>query len=245
MAIDMNKMKKKLNKLNNKGGNGARYFKMEIGNTYELRILPTPDGDPFKQFFVHYRVGESAPFLSPKKNFNEDDALDRFVRKLYDEGSEESRNMARELSAKARFFSPVIVRGHEEDGPKVWSYSKTVYQELLKTVLDPDFGDITDPNAGFDLKVTYDKNAGKIYPETTVRPRPKASKLSKDENQVEEWLANLPDIDAMQSRKSPAEVQEILDAFLMSDGVDPEEMASEATRVGGSSPVANALADLV
>jgi|TARA_R110002051_G_scaffold95637_5_gene165580 hypothetical protein len=245
MAIDMSKMKKKLNKLNNKGGNGARYFKMEIGNTYEIRILPTPDGDPFKQFFVHYRVGDSAPFLSPKKNFNEDDALDRFVRKLYDEGSDESRNMARELSAKARFFSPVIVRGHEDDGPKVWSYSKTVYQELLKTVLDPDFGDITDPSSGFDLKVTYDKNAGKMYPETTVRPRPKASKLSKDESQVEEWLANLPDIDAMQSRKTPAEVQEILDAFLMSDGADPEALASESTRAGGNSRVASALADLV
>ena len=154
MAIDMSKMKKKLDKLNNKGNGGGRYLKMEIGNTYEIRILPTPDGDPFKQYFVHYRVGDSQPFLSPKKNFNEDDALDRFVRKLYDEGSEESRNMARDLSAKARFFSPVIVRGQEDDGPKVWSYSKTVYQELLKTVLDPDFGDITDPSAGFDLKVT-------------------------------------------------------------------------------------------
>jgi hypothetical protein len=245
MAIDMSKMKKKLDQLNNKGSTGGQYLKMEIGNTYEIRILPTPDGDPFKQYFVHYRVGDSQPFLSPKKNFNEDDALDRFVRKLYDEGSEESRNMARDLSAKARFFSPVIVRGQEDEGPKVWSYSKTVYQELLKTVLDPDFGDITDPNTGFDLKVTYDKPNGKMYPETVVRPRPKASKLSKDENQVEEWLANLPDIDGMQTRKTPAEVQEILDAFLMSDDVDPEEMASETVRSGGSSRVAAALSDLV
>jgi hypothetical protein len=214
MAIDMSKMKAKLDQLNNKGSGGANYFKMELGNTYEVRILPTPDGDPFKQYFVHYRVGNAPPFLSPKRNFGEDDALDRFVRKLYDEGSDESRQMARDLSAKARFFSPVIVRGQEENGPMVWSYSKTVYEE-------------------------------KLYPETSVRPRPKASPLSKDENQVEGWLANLPDIDAMQNRKTPEEVEEILNNFLMSDGADAEELASETTRVGGGSRVANALADLV
>jgi hypothetical protein len=245
MAIDMSKMKAKLDQLNNKGSGGANYFKMELGNTYEVRILPTPDGDPFKQFFVHYRVGNSPPFLSPKRNFGEDDALDRFVRKLYDAGDDDSRQMARELSAKQRFFSSVIVRGQEENGPMVWSYSKTVYQELLKTVLDPDFGDITDPDGGFDLKVTYDKSSGKLYPETTVRPRPKASKLSKDQDQVEGWLANLPDINAMQNRKTPDEVEEILNNFLMSDGADAEELASETVRAGGGSRVANALADLV
>ena len=127
----------------------------------------------------------------------------------------------------------------------VWSYSKTVYEELLKTVLDPDFGDITDPESGFDLKVSYDKISGKMYPETTVRPRPKASKLSKDPNQVEEWLANLPDIDAMQNRKTPAEVEEILNGYLMSDDADAEDLASETVRTGGGSRVANALADLV
>lgn len=245
MAIDMSKMKAKLDQLNNKGNGGANYFKMEIGNNYEVRILPTPDGDPFKQYFIHYRVGNSPPFLSPKRNFGEDDALDRFVRKLYDAGDEDSRQMARELSAKQRFFSPVIVRGQEENGPMIWSYSKTVYEELLKTVLDPDFGDITDPDTGFDLKVTYDKNSGKMYPETTVRPRPKASKLSKDENQVEEWLANLPDIDGAQTRKTPEEVEEILNGFLMSDGGDAEELSNQSTMAGGNSRVANALADLV
>ena len=245
MAIDMSKMKAKLDQLNNKGSGGANYFKMELGNTYEVRILPTPDGDPFKQFFVHYRVGNSPPFLSPKRNFGEDDALDRFVRKLYDAGDDDSRQMARDLSAKARFFSPVIVRGQEENGPMVWSYSKTVYEELLKTVLDPDFGDITDPDSGFDLKVTYDKNSGKKYPETAVRPRREPSKLSKDQDQVEGWLASLPDIDAMQNRKTPDEVEEILNNFLMSDGADAEELASETVRAGGGSRVANALADLV
>lgn len=245
MAIDMSKMKAKLDQLNNKGGSGASYFKMELGNTYEVRILPTPDGDPFKQYFVHYGVGKEPPFLSPKKNFGEDDALDRFVRRLYDAGDDDSRAMARDLSAKARFFSPIIVRGQEENGPMVWSYSKTVYEELLKTVLDPDFGDITDPETGFDLKVSYDKISGKLYPETSVRPRPKASPLSKDKEQVEGWLASLPDIDAMQNRKTPEEVETILNGFLMSDGADAEELASETTVVGGKSRVASALADLV
>jgi len=246
MGIDMSKMKQKLNQLQNGNGrgNGATYFKMEPGNTYQVRILPTPDGDPFKQYYVHYRVGNTSPFLSPKKNFGEEDVLDQFVRKLYDEGSEDSRSMARDLSAKARFFSPVVVRGREDDGVMVWSYSKTVYEQLLRTVLDPDYGDITDADGGFDLKVTYDKPAGG-FPTTDVRARPKPSALSKDSDQAEGWLANLPDIDGMQNRKTPEEVKQILDEFLMSGNEDVESLSSQTTSYGGSSRVADALSDLV
>ena len=43
-----------------------------------------------------------------------------------------------------RTFAAVIVRGKESEGVKFWGFGKTVYQELLGVIYDPDYGDITD-----------------------------------------------------------------------------------------------------
>ena len=145
MGIDLKKMRQKLSDLHNKGGNGSgvKFWKPSDGENV-IRILPSPDGDPFKHFHFHYNVGEKAGFLCPKKNFGDDCPVCDFVSKLYNDGDDESRQLARKLVAKSRFFSPVVVRGEDNEGAKVWGYSKTVYENLLQLVLNPDYGDITD-----------------------------------------------------------------------------------------------------
>ena len=87
MGLDMNKMKAKWGKFKNGGAsNGGRTWKPEEGEQ-TIRIVPTKDGDPFRDFYFHYGVGKEPGFLSPKKNFGEADPLDDFVRSLYNEGS--------------------------------------------------------------------------------------------------------------------------------------------------------------
>jgi hypothetical protein len=143
MGIDLSKMKAKLSAVNNRGGGTkkSQFWRPEDGEQ-TIRILPTPDGDPFKEFYFHYNLGKNAGFLSPKKNFGEDDPLDKFIRQLFDESTEESIKMAKSLMARQRFFSPVIVRGQEDQGVKIWGYGKTVYEQLLNLVLNPEYGDI-------------------------------------------------------------------------------------------------------
>ena len=111
MAIDMSKMRNKLNSVQNRGANRTSQFWRPSDGDQTIRIVPTADGDPFKEFWFHYNVGKNAGFLSPKKNFGTDDPLDAFVRQLFNEGTEESIKMAKNLMARQRFFSPVIVRG--------------------------------------------------------------------------------------------------------------------------------------
>ena len=79
-----------------------------------IRIVPTQDGDPFKDYWFHYNVGDNPGFLSPKRNFGEDCPLDSFVRQLWQEGTDDSKRMAKKLSARQRFFAPVVVRGEED-----------------------------------------------------------------------------------------------------------------------------------
>lgn len=226
MAIDISKMKDKLDALKNKGAGGNKFWKPAEG-TNNVRILPTEDGDPFKSFFFHYGVG-SEGFLCPKANFAQACPVCDFVASLYKDKTEESIEMAKKLGKKQRFFSPVVVRGDEKEGPKVWGYSKTVYEKLIQTVLNPDYGDITDMEQGTDITIEYGKKAGKKFPEADLTFARKPSKTCKDldKKACEELLKKIPDFNSLHKSKTTAEVQAALDQFLSGE---PESASSSTT----------------
>jgi hypothetical protein len=228
MAIDFEKMKAKRDALENRGNGKSVFWRPEDGEQ-TIRLLPTADGDPFKQYWFHYNLGKNPGFLSPKKNFGEDDPLDDFIRNLYKDGSDESVKMAKDLSARQRFFSPVLVRGEEEQGVRLWGYGKMAYKELLNLVLNPEYGDITDVSEGTDLVINYGKPAGAQFPQTTITPRRRPSKLSENEDEVHSMLESIPDYNDVFERKTPDQVQMMLDEFLL-DEEDAEDVSSESNR---------------
>ena len=70
MSIDIKKMKDRLVTLKNNGKTGAQtYFWRPPDGESTIRIVPTDDGDPFKDYWFHYNLGENPGFLSPKKKF--------------------------------------------------------------------------------------------------------------------------------------------------------------------------------
>jgi hypothetical protein len=95
------------------------------------------------------------------------------------------------LSPKTRVFAPVIVRGEEDKGVRLWSFGTNIYKALLALAEDEDIGDFTDVMNGYDMVV--EQTPGNPYPTTTVRIKPKTSPLSKDNKEVELWLKEQPD----------------------------------------------------
>ena len=233
MAIDITKMKEKLSRSQGMNGKSSMFWRPPEGESC-IRIVPTPDGDPFKEFWFHYNVGKNPGFLSPKKNFGEADPLDDFVRKLFNEGTDDSIAMAKNLMARQRFFSPVIVRGEEDKGVRLWGYGKMAYQELLNLVLNPEYGDITDVDEGTDLVIGYGKPPGAAFPRTTVTPRRRSSTLVEDRDEINKHLESIPDFGSVFDRKTPEQVQVMLDEFLLGDA-DAEEVSSETKKYGGGS----------
>ena len=234
MGIDIKKMRQKLADLHNRGGKGgARFWKPSEGENV-VRIIPTKDGDPFKHFHFHYNVGEKTGILCPKKNFGDECPVCDFVSKLYNDGDDDSIQMARKLVAKSRFFSPVVVRGEDAEGVKVWGYSKTVYENLLQLVLNPDYGDITDPNNGTDLVLTYGKAPGAMYPSTNITARRKTTAISADPDQMSEYLDSEPDFDNLFEVKSREDVSAILDRFLLGGNSDTSEGVVVTNKAGGT-----------
>ena len=229
MSIDFKKIRERMDKYQSKGGD-TRFWRPEDGESV-IRIVPTPDGDPFKDYWFHYNVGKNSGFLSPKKNFGEQDPLDSFVRELFNEGTDDSIKMAKNLMARQRFFSPVIVRGEEEKGVRIWGYGKMVYERLLNLVLNPEYGDITDPSEGTDLLIHYGKPPGASFPQTKITPRRQNSVLDEDSDKVAEYLETVPDFGALFERKTPEEVGQLLDEFLSGEA-SAEERSTETKKYG-------------
>jgi len=232
MAINLDKIRERKEALENRGSSRSNFWRPEDGEQ-TIRIVPTTDGDPFKDFWFHYNLGENAGFLSPKKNFGEDDPLDNFVRKLFNEGTEDSIKMAKNLMARQRFFAPVVVRGEEDSGVRVWGFGKMVYEQLLNLVLNPEYGDITDPETGTDLVLHYGKPAGAQFPQTKLTPRRRSTLLTEDDTVAATWLESVPEFEALFERKSAEEVGAMLDAYLL-DESDAEETSSETTKFGAT-----------
>ena len=248
MGIDLKKMREKLSSLSNKGGNGKSAFWRPQDGEQTIRIVPTADGDPFKEYFFHYNLGKNPGFLCPKRNFGDDCPVCNFVRTLYNEGDEESVKMAKKLNSRQRFFSPVMVRGEEAEGVRVWGYGKMAYQELLNLVLNPDYGDITDVDEGTDLMLKYGKPPGASFPQTNLTPRRRSSPLAEEKDQIKTLLEAVPEFDKLFESKSSSDIQAMLDEFLLGED-DAEDASVETVKYsksgGGDDAVDKAFAELM
>ena len=197
MALDMKKMKERLTALKNRGNGSGKFWRPQDGEQV-VRIVPTPDSDPFKDYWFHYNVGNNP--------------------------------------ARQRFFAPVLVRGEEDQGVRAWGFGKQVYETLLNLVCNPEYGDITDPDTGIDITLTYGKPVGASFPVTKITPRRQSSPLCPESpEKCRELLEGIPDFDVLfnDCRKSFEEVQSMLDEFLLGDS-DPEESASETKKYNTS-----------
>jgi len=226
MAIDLAKMKAKLDALRNKGN--STFWRPQDGDQ-TIRIITPEDGDPFKEKWFHYNLGSSG-FLCPKRNFGDECPVCDFASSLWKESShsddKEGMKVAKSLFTRQRFFSPVLVRGEEDQGVRVWGYGKTAYEILLNLVLNPEYGDITDLEEGTDLTLNYGKPAGASFPQTKLTPRRRTSPLCDEalggEDKCAELMESIPDFDSLFDRKSTGDVQSVLDEYLSSEDTEGE-----------------------
>tara|TARA_R110002110_G_scaffold77339_3_gene203289 strand:+ start:192 stop:944 length:753 start_codon:yes stop_codon:yes gene_type:complete len=235
MGLDMKKMREKRNALKGKGGGNKNLFWKPQDGDQTIRILPTSDGDPFKEYWFYYNL-DKAPVLCPKRNFGEDSPVLDFATQLYREGTPESIKMAKDLFPKQRFFSPVLVRGEESQGVRIWGYSKTVYEQLLNLVLNPDYGDITDVEEGTDLVLSYGKAPGAMFPSTKLTPKRKTSSACQEGNKdCVETLKEIPEFEGLFERKTTAEVKQLLDRYMSGESETSKYNSDDSDKKEASS----------
>jgi hypothetical protein len=213
MAIDLDAIRNKLNQV-----------------TVRLLSFPDNDGQPFKERWFYYNIGNNPGLLAPYQ-FGKNDPIQELITKLRDDGSKESYELAKKLYPKMRCYAPVVVRGEEDMGVRIWAFGKTVYQSLLNIMLDEDYGDITDPSSGRDVKVICTKAPGRMWASTEVRPRGKSSKLSERSEQAKNWISSIPNLDEIYTLKTYEELEQIVTSWLNGSDEDDDLGSSR----GGSS----------
>ena len=110
-----------------------------------------------------------------------------------------------------------------------------MYEQLLNLVLNPEYGDITDAESGTDLQLNYGKPAGASFPQTKLMPSRRTSAICPDISAEEcaTLLESIPDFGALFERKSPEDVQRMLDEYL-TDDESAEDMSTETNRYGNT-----------
>jgi len=235
MAINFDAIRKKLDNLSGNNKKSSSSWKPKEGEEYTVRLLsfPNNDGQPFKELWFYYNIGNNPGLLAPYQ-FGKPDPIQDLITKLRDEGTKESYELAKKLYPKMRCYAPVIVRGEEDKGVQLWAFGKQVYQALLGIMLDEDYGDITDPESGRDVKVRCYKPQGKKYSETEVMPRGKSAPLSPNTGTAKQWLSNIPDVSKLFELKSSDELSKIVNDWI--NGGAPD---SDGTTRGGNASAAH------
>lgn len=178
--MDIDLIQARLTKLKSTNKKQTSLWKPEEGENI-IRIVPYKfnAANPFIELYFHYEVAKKT-FLSPI-TFGRPDPIEEFAQKLKDTGKKEDWQLARKLEPKMRTYVPVVVRGKESEGVKFWGFGKTVYQDLLSFIADPDYGDISDPMSGRDIVVDFQKatKAGE-YPTTSIRVKPNVTPVTEN-----------------------------------------------------------------
>jgi len=180
MAINLDLIKSKLNQLQKQTTKQTNIWKPEPG-THQIRIVPYKHNkeNPFIELLFHYDIGKKI-YLSPA-SFGKADPIVEFAEKLKTSGNSDEWRMGKKLEPKMRTYVPILVRGKENEGVKFWGFGKSVYSELLSFMVDPDYGDITDPKAGRDITVEFiaAEKPG-AYPKTQIRVKPNTTPITAD-----------------------------------------------------------------
>ena len=229
MAMDLSAIKSKLTSLQNQKSGGQKrdmsliLWKPTVGK-HSVRIVPAmwDRSNPFKEVLVHYGIGNRT--MISLVNFGEKDPIVEFARQLATAGDKENWVMSKKLEPKMRVFAPVIVRGEEEKGVRVWEFGKQIYAELLSLADDPDVGDYTDVIDGRDITIetTGPETNGTSFNQSKVRVRTKTTPLSEDAKEVEKWLNTQPEAFTIFKKYSYDEIKKMLH-----DYINPQEAQSE------------------
>jgi hypothetical protein len=224
--MDLNAIRSKLNSLQqtNKGGNNDRslFWKPSIGKQV-IRIVPNKfnKSNPFTEVYFHYGIGERT-MISPI-NFGEKDPIVEFAKQLRNTSDKENWRLAKKLDPKMRIFVPVVVRGEEDQGVRLWQFGKNTYLDFLSLADDDDIGDYTDIHQGRDITVdTVGPDVtGTAYNKSSVRVKTKQTPLG-DADQIQNWLENQKNPTEVFKRHSFEDMKGHLQSFLA-----PEESAQE------------------
>ena len=245
--MDIGSIKQRLNSLQSTNNTGKKekidyskvYWKPKEEGKYQIRIVPSKlnPKNPFQEVFVHY--GFSKFPIYALTNWDEKDPIVEFAAQLRKTNDRENWVLAKKLDPKMRVFAPVIVRGEEEKGVRLWEFGKEIYMQLLGIAEDEDYGDYTDINDGRDFTVDVVKGdiGGRQGLKSSIRIKPKTTSLSSDASLIQTFLKEQPVLLEIQRKMEFDALKEVLQNWLSPEDASGDVDEDEEEAVVEVAPV--------
>ena len=237
--MDINAIKARLGALQQSGNSGKRekidytkvYWKPKQEGKYQIRFVPSKldPRNPFREIFVHYGFSKFPIFSLT--NWGEKDPIVEFAKQLRKTDDKENWSVAKKLDPKLRVYAPVIVRGEEDKGVRLWEFGKEIYLQLLGIAEDEDYGDYTDINDGrdFTVEAVMGDIGGRRGLKSSIRVKPKTTPLSTNKAEIERLLSEQPDVLEIQRKMEFEAMKEVLQNWLTppTEEESPEVITTE------------------
>jgi hypothetical protein len=218
--MDLSLIKNRLDSFNNKGQSKEKtdytkiFWKPKVGK-HQIRIIPSKfnSSNPFREIYFHYGYTKG-PILA-LTNWGEVDPIVETAQKLRKSDNPDHWNMAKKITPKMRIFAPVIVRGEENMGVRLWEFGKEIYTQLMNIAMNEDYGDFTDIHDGRDFVVegVDDMVAGRKVVKCTLTPRVKTSPIVEDAALITSYLEEQPDIFAINRKYTYEDLKDVFEKW--------------------------------
>ena len=150
-GVNVDKEREKLEEI--KRG-GTRFWTPKEGASL-IRILPPYSGeDWYKETWFHFGIGvDRKPIACARRLLDEPCYICEQVDELRKSEDPRDVELPTQIAARRRVFYNIIDLDDVESGVQIFSSGVTIFKDLLMYVADPDWGDITDPEEGYDIVI--------------------------------------------------------------------------------------------
>ena len=199
MAIDLEALRAKHEQLNNPASENQnsdflkKFYQIPLGSN-AVRILPWRDDD--REFYAETKIHRVKDLAGNVKNHHcrkihgEACPLCDLYFALWKTGRAEDEATARQIKPRARYYMNILDR--ESGDIKILSVGVILFKKIIGAMLDEDFGDITNPEAGHDFKIVKEMD-GEWPKYDQSQPRPKSSTLG-SKAEIASYMESLHEI---------------------------------------------------
>src|ERR1035437_1537444 len=197
------------------------FFKVGQGTT-KIRVMPGQDpGSVDKDFFVlvymHYKVSPSKPTVpvvcSKTKDPRNRCIICDYVKKLRESDDPGDKQLADDMGQRMKYAMGIVpLEGEDRGKQMVFMAPKIIWSKIIALGGDSEYGDVTNPHEGFDLRIKKEGsgNKGTSYDATPVRT---PSPIAEDPEDVKRMLSEQFDLWRFKVIPSEEEIQ----AFMNGD----------------------------
>lgn len=238
MAIDLDKLRNKLDQLKNpdaKRFNTKTWKPKKEGEKSTIRLIEYPFGDdPFVELWFHYGIGNGPGILCPKKNNGKSCPICELAIKLVESKDESDKEISKKLWPKQRMYAVVVDRDDATPAPKYWGFGTSIYQKLIEALLSPQTGHMMEVSSGIDMVVWSEKKPKKKFAETEFVLDRNDSPLAETDKEIKDIVAAITPIEEVFKPSTTSEIKKRLTDWLSfsDDEGSAEDKSSESVKGG-------------